>query len=195
MDHNVHSTVNSLADGDAAVRFLREQEAIRRARVKHRWITFGAVLAGLFVLMVGCGIAVGAAASGGNTASTSTPAPSAATEVPAVPSVSASSPAPERPSAATTAPAPVAQTAPVGPFPPAITITEGMWHAPDEIEAGTYRTTGRAADETYKCMITTAGPNGDIADYQSAETGPLRITVAAGQTVTVEGCAPLTKVG
>jgi len=67
--------VNNLS-GDAAIAFLREQEAIRRARSKRRWITVGAVLLALLVLMVGCGVAVGAAASGG-TAPTATSAPTA----------------------------------------------------------------------------------------------------------------------
>ena len=193
MELPTNITSTNLADGDVAIRYLHEQEAIRRARSKRRWITFGVVLTSLFVLMVGCGIAVGAAASGGSSSSTSAPT---ARAVPATPTDSGLHeetrivPVP-----------PAAVSAPEGPAPapstelPRTWIDAGMWHAPDEIETGTYRTTGRAVGEAYKCMITVAGVNGDIADYQSAETGPLRVTVAEGQTVTVEGCAPLTKVG
>ena len=184
MELPTNITSTNLADGDVAIRYLHAQEEIRRARARRRWITFGVVLGSLFVLMVGCGIAVGAAASGGSTAhasgATSAPAPSLAPVAP----VELPEPAP-----ATTAPV----TAPSVEL-PRTWIDAGMWHAPDEIETGTYRTTGRAVGEAYKCMITVAGANGDIADYQSAETGPLRVTVATGQTVTVEGCAPLTKV-
>ena len=192
MELPTNITSTNLADGDTAIRFLHEQEAIRRARSRRRWIAAGATLAGLFVLMVGCGVAVGAAASGGSsTSTTATPAtvPAPIVYAPSTPDLSGEATAPP---AATTAPV----TGPPAPSTelPRTWIDVGMWHAPDEIEAGTYRTTGRAAGETYKCMITVAGANGDVADYQSAEAGPLRITVADGQTVTVEGCAPLTKV-
>ena len=189
----VNATTTNLADGDVAIRYLREQEAIRRARSKRRWITFGIVLASLFVLMVGCGIAVGAAASGGGSSSTSA-TPTTASEVPTDSGLHEETRVVPAPPAAVSAPVSAPVTAPSTEL-PRTWIDAGMWHAPDEIEAGTYRTTGRAAGEAYKCMITVAGANGDIADYQSAETGPLRITVATGQTVTVEGCAPLTKVG
>ena len=182
MDLPTNITSTNLADGDVAIRYLREQETIRRARAKRRWITAGAILAGLFVLMVGCGIAVGAAASGGGSSSTggATGAP-----VPSLAPVEQAEPAP-----VTTVPV----TAPSTEL-PRTWIDEGMWHASDEIETGTYRTTGRAAGETYKCMITVTGADGNVADYQSAETGPLRVTVHDDQTVTVQGCAPLTKVG
>ena len=195
MELPTNITSTNLADGDVAIRYLHEQEKIRRARSKRRWITFGAVLAAMFVLMVGCGIAVGAAASGGSSSSASAATPRASV-APATPTDSGL-----REETRVVPVPPAAVSAPEGPAPapstelPRTWIDAGMWHAPDEIETGTYRTTGRAVGEAYKCMITVAGANGDIADYQSAETGPLRVTVASGQTVTVEGCAPLTKVG
>ena len=185
--------VNNLSDA-GAIAYLQEQERIRRARSKRRWITAGVILAGLLVLMVGCGIAVGAAASGGSSSSTR-PAPTAATEVPADSGLHEETRIVPAPAAAVTAPITTAPVTAPSTELPRTWIDAGMWHAPDEIETGTYRTTGRAASETYKCMITVTGADGNVADYQSADTGPLRITVHDGQTVTVEGCAPLTKVG
>ena len=194
MELPTNITSTNLADGDVAIRYLREQEAIRRARSKRRWIAAGIVLASLFALMIGCSVlVVGVAAStAASTPGQATSAPVSAAQ-PSAGTVSPPSPA------ADSAPSQIAPMAPAAPAPstelPRTWIDEGMWHASDEIEAGTYRTTGRAVDETYKCMITVTGADGNVADYQSAETGPLRITVHDDQTVTVQGCAPLTKVG
>lgn len=189
MDHNVHSTVNNLADGDAAVRFLREQEAIRRARVKHRWITFGAVLAAMFVLMVGCGIAVGAAASGGSTATTS-----AATTAPAVPTPTSDTGTPTEPAQSYSAPA---IEAPATQAPstelPRTWITDGMWVVGDEIEPGTYRSPGPADDVIKMCYID-AKIGDHYAVQEVSDNGPVRVTVAQGQIVNMNGCQPFAKV-
>lgn len=187
----VNATTTNLADGDVAIRYLREQEAIRRARSKRRWITFGAILAGMFVLMVGCGIAVGAAASGGSTTHASAAAPTAATTAPATSGLHEETrvvPAP-----------PTADSAPEGPPPaPASTelprtwISPGMWLVGPEVEAGTYRSTG--PDASGSCYI-----DAKVGDHYAAQEvssdGPVRVTVAEGQTVDMSGCLPFTKVG
>jgi len=132
--------VNNLS-GDAAIAFLREQEAIRRARSKRRWITVGAVLLALLVLMVGCGVAVGAAASGG-TAPTATSAPTA----PAASSPAPAAPAPVEPSAAPTAPA--------GTYGP------GTYRLGNDIAPGDYVTdgpTGPAGFATWSRLSNTSG--------------------------------------
>lgn len=194
MELPTNITSTNLADGDVAIRYLREQEAIRRARSKRRWIAAGAILAGMFVLMVGCGIAVGAAASGGSTA-TASAAPTAATEVPTDSGLREETRIVPVPPAAVSAPAIEAPVTPApSTEPPRTWITNGMWHVGDEVEAGTYRTTGKADATTYKCMITVEQDT-QMIDYVSVDDGPARVTVTAGQTVTVEGCAPLTKVG
>lgn len=94
--------VNNLTD-EGAIAYLHAQEAIRRARARRRWIAAVATVGALFVLMVGCGIAAGAAASGGSTAhangATSAPAPSLAPVAPvALPEPPATVSAPVTPS-------------------------------------------------------------------------------------------------
>lgn len=187
MELPTNITSTNLANGDSAIAYLREQEAIRRARSKRRWITAGAILAGMFVLMVGCEIAVGAAAS-----STTAPAPTATTEVPAAPSVSVSAPAPERPSTASTAPAAPAPSTEL----PRTWITNGDWHVGDEIEAGTYRSEGpQTGVPVVLGSVTVYDAAGQLTDYKSSTEGPIRVTVTAGQTVSVSGALPFTKVG
>jgi hypothetical protein len=183
--------VNNLS-GDAAIAYLREQEAIRRARSKRRWIAAAITIGSMFVLMVGCGIAVGAAAP--DTRSTTTPRPSAMPTTPTdgglreetrtvpVPPVAVSAPAvaPEGPPALTSA------------EPPRTWIAEGMWLVGPEIEAGTYRSDG--PDESGSCYI-----DAQVGEHYAAQEvsngGPVRVTVADGQTVDMSGCRPFTKVG
>ena len=177
--------INNL-DGDAAIRYAQETERIRAARAKRRWITVAIIIGSLFVLMVGCGIAVGAAASGGSTAHAS-----AATTAPATSGLHEETrvvPAP-----------PTADSAPEGPPPaPASTelprtwISPGMWLVGPEIEAGTYRSTG--PDASGSCYID-AQVGDHYAAQETSDDGPVRVTVADGQTVEMSGCQPFAKVG
>lgn len=193
--------VNNLSD-EGAVRYLHAQEAIRKARAKRRWITAGIIVASLFVLMVGCGIAVGAAASGDGTAhaSAATPTASAAHSAPVDPGLREETRVVPVPPAATTAPAieapaPVTGTAPVGPYPPAAAFDEGMWTvgADAEIAPGTYRSRGPADDVIKMCYID-AKVGDHYAVQEISDAGPVRVTLAEGQTVSTNGCQQFTKV-
>ncbi len=184
----VHPTTTNLADGDVAIRYLREQEAIRRARSKRRWITFGAILAAMFVLMVGCGIAVGAAASGGSSSSTST-APTAAASAPAAPTPTLDTGTPTEPAQSYSAPAASTEL-------PRTWIMNGDWHVGDEVEAGTYRSDGpQTGSPVVLASVTVRNADGHVADVRTSTDGPIRITVSDGQTVSVVGALPFTKVG
>ena len=181
--------INNL-DGDAAVRYLHEQEKIRKARTVRRWIWAAGIVIGMFVLMVGCGIAVGAAASGGSSSSASAATPAA---TPA-PTASAGSGLREE-----TRIVPVPPTA-VSEAPPALTSTEppltwigeGMWLVGPEVEPGTYRSEG--PDASGWCYID-AQVGEHYAAQESSQGGPVRVTVADGQTVEMSGCLPFAKVG
>lgn len=184
--------VNNLSDA-GAIAYLHEQEKIRKARTVRRWIWAAGIIIGLFVLMIGCGIAVGAAASGGSTsaASAATTAPATSglreeTRIVPEPAQSYTAPAlPEGPALAPITPAPSTEL-------PYTWISEGMWQVGPEVEPGTYRSSG--TNDGYRCMITVE-QGSNVLDYVSVETGPARVTVATGQTVTVEGCSTLAKVG
>ena len=168
--------VNNLSDA-GAIAYLQEQERIRRARSKRRWITAGAILAGLFVLMVGCGIAVGAAASGGSTA-TASAAPTAPTgsglheETRIVPA----------PPAAITAPAPAAPA-------PAVPSTdaeqagiydEGTYVVGRDIAPGDYWTGGPTAGG-YAGWYRLSGLGGTVDEIIAVDSGdgPMQITILA----------------
>jgi hypothetical protein len=178
-------------DGDAAVRYAHAREEIRKARARRRWITVAIIIGSLFVLMVGCGIAVGAASGGGSTAHASAAAPTAATSAPAtsglheetrtVPEPAQSYSAPEGP-----APAPTSTEL------PRTWISPGMWLVGPEIEPGTYRSTG--PDASGSCYID-AQVGDHYAAQETSDDGPVRVTVAEGQTVEMSGCLPFAKVG
>lgn len=169
--------IHNIESGEAAVAFAREQERIRRATWRRRWITAGIVIGGLFVLMVGCGVAVGAAAGGG----------SATTSPTATPQASAPAVAPEP---AETATAPVTPSVEA----PRTWITNGDWHVGDEVAAGTYRSEGAEDAPVKLASVTVRSAAGDIVDIKTSTDGPIRITVADGQTVSVVGALPFTKV-
>lgn len=185
----VNATTTNLADGDVAIRYLREQEAIRRARSKRRWITFGAILAGMFVLMVGCGIAVGAAASGGSTTHASAATPTAAPTASAAPTPTTDTGTPTEPAQSYSAPAASTEL-------PRTWIMNGDWHVGDEVEAGTYRSDGpQTGSPVVLASVTVRNADGHVADVRTSTDGPIRITVSDGQTVSVVGALPFTKVG
>ena len=179
MELPTNITSTSLADGDVAIRYLREQEAIRRARAKRRWIAAGAILAGLFVLMVGCGIAVGAAASGGSSSSTSA-APTAATEVPADSGLHEETrivPVP-----------PAAVSAPVAPVTPSSDSSlsglygEGTYVVGRDIAPGDYWTGGSTTGHSGYAsrMSGTSGDFGETLGVVSVpEHGPAQVTILA----------------
>jgi hypothetical protein len=186
--------INNL-DGDAAVRYAQEVERIRAARARRRWITAAIIVGSLFLLMVGCGAAVGIAASGGSTAHASAAAPTAATSAPATPGLHEETrivPAPAQSHSAPEGPRP----APVTPAPsvelPYTWISPGMWLVGPEIEPGTYRSLG--PDASGSCYID-AQVGDHYAAQETSDDGPVRVTVAEGQTVEMSGCLPFAKVG
>lgn len=172
---------------EAAAAYAREQEAIRKARFRRSMIILGSIIAGLFVLMVGCGIAVGAAASGGS-ASTATPAASAAPATSAAPASPDLSSEVVAPAPAVPAPAPSTEL-------PRTWISEGMWLVGPEVEAGTYRSDGPDPTDTIKMCYVHAKIGDHYAAQEVSDGGPVRVTVADGQTVEMSGCTPFTKVG
>ena len=179
MELPTNITSTNLADGDVAIRYLREQEAIRRARSKRRWIAAGIVLASLFALMIGCSVlVVGVAAStAANTPGQATSAPVGAAR-PSAGTVSPPSPAADSaPSQiapmAPAVPAPSIEAAPVGPYPPAAAFGEGMWTVGTdaEIAPGTYRSPGPAQDTMPMC---TSMPRSAIATPRRKSPTPDR---------------------
>lgn len=183
-------TSTDLADGDVAIRYLHAQEEIRRARARRRWITAGVVLASMFVLMVGCGIAVGAASAGSATPTADAAPAASATPTPAPVAVTA----PEPPAATTAPVTPEAELAPVGPFPPAAAFGNGTWSVGDEVAAGTYRSAGPTEGAIKLCYVDSKAGDTIVSQEVSAD-GPVRITVTDGQTVKASGCQQFTKVG
>jgi hypothetical protein len=179
--------INNL-DGDAAIRYAQETERIRAARAKRRWITVAIIIGSLFVLMVGCGVAVGAAASGGSSSSTST-APTAAASASAAPTPTTDTGTPTEPAQSYSAPAASTEL-------PRTWIMNGDWHVGDEVEAGTYRSDGpQTGVPVVLASVTVRNADGHVADVRTSTDGPIRITVSDGQTVSVVGALPFTKVG
>lgn len=172
----VNSTSTNLADGNVAIAYLREQEAIRRARSKRRWITFGAILAGMFVLLVGCGIAVGAA-SGPSTARAATTTPASA--------------APAASAAPSLTPAPVVVAEPAPPVSaPAMgtqsdSSTSGIYSAGTyvvgrDIAPGDYWTPGSTTGRSgYASRLSGTGGTFEetLAVVSVPENGPAQITI------------------
>ena len=170
----VNSTSTNLADGNVAIAYLREQEAIRRARSKRRWITLGAILAGMFVLMVGCGIAVGAA-SGPSTAraATTTPA-SAAPAASAAPSPAPAPAAPVAPSAAVSEPATASDSSTSGIY------SAGTYVVGRDIAPGDYWTPGSTTGRSgYASRLSGTGGTFEetLAVVSVPENGPAQITI------------------
>lgn len=168
--------VNNLSD-QGAIAYLREQEAIRKARATRRWITFGIVLASMFVLMVGCGIAVGAASSGGGSSSASARpvAPAPALVAPSTPDLSAEA---IEPSTATTAP----ETVTPGASDSSLSgiYGPGTYVVGRDITPGDYWTAGSATgDSGYAERL--SGTTGDhdegIGIVSVPEHGPAQITI------------------
>lgn len=180
MELPTNITSTNLADGDVAIRYLHEQEKIRRARSKRRWITFGAVLAALFVLMVGCGIAVGAAASGGSSSSASAATPRASV-APATPTDSGL-----REETRVVPVPPAATTAPVAPVAPetdaeAVGIyDEGTYVVGRDIAPGDYWTPGPTTDDyaSWRRLSGLGGTSDETIALDSVE-GPAQITISA----------------
>ena len=166
--------VNNL-DGDAAVRYA--QEEIRRARFRRRMITFAVVLGSMFVLMVGCGIAVGAATSSGtaSTAHTATSTPAPTVVLP-----------PRGPDPI----APMATSAPEGPAPaPVVPETdataagiydEGTYVVGRDIAPGDYWTAGPTTDGyvSWRRLSGLGGTSDETIALDSVE-GPAQITISA----------------
>lgn len=139
--------VNNLS-GDAAVTFLREQEAIRRARSKRRWITVGIVLGVLFLGMVSCSaIVVSAASAGAHAAATAPAAPPAASTATTPGTLSAAPTAPAAPSAA--------------PSLPAGTYTAGTYRLGDDIAPGDYVTDGPSGLNGFASWSRLSNTSGD----------------------------------
>jgi hypothetical protein len=196
--------VNNLS-GDAAIAYLREQEAIRKARAKRRWITFGIVLASLFVLMVGCGIAVGAASGSSSNAAVAAPATPSLTGTVTAPSKPTAEPAAEPTATAPTTFPPGFDDRPVPPKPSeassglGTSFGNGQWAVGEaaEVAPGVYRSAG--SDGTHATMggyVSTEKADGTIIDFETSDAtdSPLRITLHEGDTVTSKGCQEFTKV-
>lgn len=158
--------VNNLS-GDAAVTFLREQEAIRRARSKRRWITVGIVLAVAFLGLVGCSaIVVSAASAGAHAAATA----------PAAPPAASTAPRPAAGSAAPTAPALSSAEPSAAPSLPAGTYGPGTYRLGNDIAPGDYVTDGPS------------GPNGfatwsRLSDTSGDYTAVIATGIVEGHTV------------
>jgi len=170
----VNSTSTNLADGNVAIAYLREQEAIRRARSKRRWITFGAILAAMFVLMVGCGIAVGAA-SGPSTAraATTTPA-SAAPAASAAPSPAPAPAVPLAPSPPVSEPATASDSSTSGIY------SAGTYVVGRDIAPGDYWTPGSTTGRSgYASRLSGTGGTFEetLAVVSVPENGPAQITI------------------
>ena len=170
----VNSTSTNLADGNVAIAYLREQEAIRRARSKRRWITFGAILAAMFVLMVGCGIAVGAA-SGPSTAraATTTPA-SAAPAASAAPSPAPAPAVPLAPSPPVSEPATASDSSTSGIY------SAGTYVVDRDIAPGDYWTPGSTTGRSgYASRLSGTGGTFEetLAVVSVPENGPAQITI------------------
>lgn len=179
MELPTNITSTNLADGDVAIRYLHEQEKIRRARSKRRWITAGAILAGMFVLMVGCGVAVGAAASGSSSSAAAVPA-----SVPA----SASAPSRLHEETRTIPEPPAAVSAPVAPVPTESASAASGMYGPGtyvvgrDIPAGDYWTPGSTTGHSgYASRM--SGTSGDFSETLGVvsvpENGPAQVTVLA----------------
>ena len=154
-----------------------------------RGFLIGCVALGALLIAFALGVGVGA--------STDATPPTAASEVPAsAPAVSfPAEPAPVTvaPPAATVAP-PAVPTAPVGDYPPAAAFDNGAWKVGDEVAAGTYRSAGPTDGVVKLCYVDTKVDD-KIVSQEVSNEGPVRITVADGQTVKASGCQQFTKVG
>lgn len=171
--------VNNLNSGDAAIAYLHAQEEIRKARAKRRWITFGIVLASMFVLMVGCGIAVGAAASGGSSSSASAATPRASV-VPTTPADSGlreeTRVVPVPPAAVSTPVAPTSDSALSGLYGP------GTYVVGRDITPGDYWTGGSSTGHSgYASRMSGTSGNFDetLGVVSVPENGPAQITILA----------------
>jgi hypothetical protein len=152
-----------------------------------RGFLLGCVALAALVIAFALGVGVGA----------STPAtpPTAASEVPAsAPAVSfPAEPAPVTATApaATVVPAPAPSA---DAYPPAAAFDNGAWKVGDEVTAGTYRSAGPTDGVVKLCYVDTKVDD-KIVSQEVSNAGPVRITVADGQTVKASGCQQFVKVG
>lgn len=141
------------------------------------------VLAILFVGLCGLGscaaaLTAGLAAGDSTTVSTAKPSPTVAKP----PVVETPAPAPKTEAPKATVPAPDS-------------IADGMYVVGTDFPAGRYRSPGATPSDFAMCSVTIEDASGKIDDMEisNAADQSIMFTATDGQTVSIDGCQPFTK--